>query len=356
MSRKYNFYAGPAILPLEVMKKAQEELLNFNGIGLSVMEISHRSKDFVAVIEGAEEKIRSLLQVPENYSVLFIQGGATLQFGMIPMNLMKGGSADYVNTGAWAKKAIAQAKQFGTVNIAGTSEDENYSYIPGIVQSPGVNYMHITSNETIGGIRFDTFPDTGGVPLVADMSSEIFSRRLDVSKFGLIYAGAQKNMGPAGVTMVIIRNDLVDNSGDDLIPMLSYKSYRKNESMLNTPPTFTIYMVKLVLDWLESRGGIEAMEAANEEKAQVLYDAIDNLQLYKGTAARKDRSRMNVTFRIYPEELEARFINEAKEQGLVGLKGHRSVGGCRASIYNAMTLEGVNELVRFMEKFEKQNR
>jgi phosphoserine aminotransferase len=355
MARKYNFYAGPAILPMEVMKKAQEEFLDFNGFGLSVMEISHRSKQFVEVIEGAEAGIRSLLNVPDNYSVLFIQGGATLQFGMIPMNLLKGRTADYVNTGSWAKKAISQAKMFGTVNITGSSEDKNFSYVPEFKQSPDAEYIHITSNETIGGIRFSEFPDTGDVPLVADMSSEIFSRPVDVSKFGLIYAGAQKNMGPSGVTVVIIRNDLVDNGADGLIPMLSYRSYRENGSMLNTPPTFAIYMVKLVMDWLSERGGLDAMEAVNEEKAKVLYDAIDNLSLYKGAAAVEDRSRMNVTFRIFPEELEAKFLKEADENGLVGLKGHRSVGGCRASIYNAMSLEGVNALVHFMEKFQKAN-
>jgi phosphoserine aminotransferase len=356
MSRKYNFYAGPAILPLEVMEKAQQELLDYNGIGLSIMEISHRSKDFVGVVETAEEKIRSLLDIPDNYSVLFVQGGATLQFGMIPMNFLKGGTADYVNTGSWAKKAIKEAKLFGTVNIAGTSEDRNFSYIPEIDLSPAANYVHLTSNETIGGIQFQSFPETGDVPLIVDMSSDIFSRRLDVSQFGLIYAGAQKNMGPAGVTLVIMRNDLIDDGAENLVSMLSYRSYREHKSLYNTPPCFAIYIVKLVMEWLEANGGLRSMEAVNEEKANVLYDAIDNLSLYKGTAAEHDRSRMNVTFRIYPEELEAKFIKEADAAGLVGLKGHRSVGGCRASIYNAMPLDGVKELVRFMEKFEKENK
>jgi len=356
MNKKYNFYAGPAILPYDVMKKAQDELLNFNGIGLSVMEISHRSKDFVAVCESAEAKIRSLLGVPDNYSVLFLQGGATLQFAMLPMNLLKGGKADYINTGSWAKKAIKEAKLFGSVNIAGSSEDKNFSYIPDIKLSQDAVYVHITSNETIGGIQFQSFPDSGDIPLIIDMSSDIFSRRLDISKFGMIYAGAQKNMGPAGVTLVIMRNDLIENCADNLASMLSYKIHSEKKSLFNTPPTFPIYMVKLVMDWLESNGGIAAMEAKNNEKAKILYDAIDNSSIYTGTAETKDRSKMNVTFRIKPEALEEKFIKKATEHGLIGLKGHRSVGGCRASIYNAMPLEGVKELVRFMEQFEKDNK
>lgn len=356
MNRKYNFYAGPAILPYEVMKKAQDELLDFNGIGLSVMEISHRSKDFVAVADTAVANIKKLLGVPDNYSVMFIPGGATMQFGMIPMNLLQGSSADYVNTGAWAKKAIKEAKLFGTVNIAGTSEDKNFNYIPELNLSDGAQYVHVTSNETIGGIQFQTFPETGDVPMMADMSSDIFSRRLDVSKFGIIYCGAQKNMGPAGVTLVIMRNDLIDKGPDNLTAMLSYKNYRDKDSMYNTPPCFPIYIVKLVTDWLLEQGGLEAVEKNNDEKAKILYDAIDNLSLYNGTANETDRSKMNVTFRINPEKLEAKFIAEATEQGLIGLKGHRSVGGCRASIYNAMPLEGVKALVQFMEKFDKDNK
>jgi len=356
MSRKYNFYAGPAILPMEVMKKAQEEFLNFNGIGLSVVEISHRSKDYMAVIETAEAKIRSLLGVPDNYSVLFIQGGASLQFGMIPMNLLQGGKADYVNTGSWAEKAISEAKLFGTVNVAGSSEDKNYNYIPEAVFSNDAKYVHLTSNETIGGIQYKTFPDTGNIPLIVDMSSDIFCRPLDVSKFGVIYAGAQKNMGPAGVTLVIMRNDLIDGGAEGLTSMLSYKTYRDNGSMYNTPPSFSIYIVKLVMEWLEKNGGLEAMEKTNDEKAKILYDAIDGLSLYKGAANEADRSTMNVTFRVFPEALEEKFTKEATAQGLMGLKGHRSVGGCRASIYNAMPIEGVQELVRFMEKFEKDNK
>lgn len=356
MSKKYNFYAGPAILPYEVMKKAQDDLLDFNGMGLSIMEISHRSKEFTEVIETAEAKIKSLLGVPDNYSVMFIQGGASLQFGMIPMNLLKGGKADYVHTGEWAKKAIKEAKLFGTVNIAGTSEDKNFNYIPNIKLSPDATYVHVTSNETIGGIQYQSFPDTGNIPLIADMSSDIFSRRLDVSKFAMIYAGAQKNMGPAGVTLVIMRNDLIENAADNLTTMMSYKTHMEKKSMYNTPPCFAVYIVKLVLEWLENNGGLEAMEKRNDEKAKLLYDAIDNLSLFTGTAEKKDRSKMNVTFRLSTEELEAKFISEATKQGLIGLKGHRSVGGCRASIYNAMSIEGVKELVKFMEKFQKDNK
>jgi phosphoserine aminotransferase len=356
MNKIYNFYAGPAILPHDVMKRAQEELLDFNGIGLSIMEISHRSKDFEAVIGTAEQKIRKLIGVPDNYSVMFIQGGASLQFGMVPMNLLKGAKADYLNTGAWAKKAIEEAKLFGTPTIAGSSKDKNFNYVPSFQLSGDAVYAHVTSNETIGGIQMHSFPDTGNTPLIADMSSDIFSRKLDVSKFGMFYAGAQKNIGPAGVTLVIMRNDLIDKCADGLVTMLSYKTYREHKSLYNTPPCFPIYILKLVMDWLEENGGLEAMEKKNNEKAALLYNAIDNSSIYKGAAEVKDRSQMNVTFRIFPEELEGKFVKEAEAHGLLGLPGHRSVGGCRASIYNAMPIEGVKELVRFMEKFEKENK
>jgi phosphoserine aminotransferase len=357
MDRKYNFYAGPAILPLKVMKKIQAELLDLRGIGLSILEISHRSKDFTAIIESAEAKVRKLFGVPDNYTVLFQQGGATLQFAMVPMNLLQGGTADYVNTGSWAKKAIKEAKLFGNVNVAGSSEDQNFNYIPKDLKlTPGAQYVHVTSNETIGGIQWQQFPDTAGVPLVVDMSSDIFSRQLDVASFGIIYAGAQKNMGPAGVTLVIIHNDLVEQSADNLASMLSYKVQADKKSVFNTPPCFAIYVVDLVMDWIESRGGLAAIEEVNNEKAGLLYDYMDNSHLYKGAANKEDRSKMNVTFRIQPEELEAKFIQEAGAAGLIGLKGHRSVGGCRASIYNAMPLEGVKGLVRFMEKFERENK
>ncbi len=357
MGSKYNFYAGPAILPHEVMKKSQDELLDYNGIGFSVMEISHRSRDFDSIIKGAEDKVRSILGVPDNYAVLFLQGGATLQFAMIPMNLLKRGKADYVNTGSWARKAIKEAKLFGTVNIAGSSEDSNFNYIPAELNlSSDAAYVHITSNETIGGIQWAEFPDTGNVPLIADMSSDIFSRVLDVSKFALIYAGAQKNMGPAGVTLVIIRDDLVEASADNLASMLSYKVMAAEKSLFNTPPCFAVYMVKLVMEWIEMKGGLSALEGINNDKAKLLYQTIDNSTLYRGTAREKDRSKMNVTFRLTTEELETKFVKEAEQAGLIGLKGHRSVGGCRASIYNAMPLEGVKTLAAFMEKFEKENK
>jgi len=357
MVKKYNFYAGPAILPEEVLKKAQAELLDFNGIGLSIMEISHRSKDFEAVVKGAEDKVKSLLGVPENYTVLFLQGGATLQFGMVPMNFLKGGKADYVNTGAWAKKAIKEAKLFGTVNVAGSSEDGNFNYVPESLKlSTDAAYVHVTSNETIGGIQWADFPDMGKAPLIADMSSDILSRRIDVSKFALIYAGAQKNMGPAGVTMVIIRNDLLEACPENIITMMSYKVHAGEKSLYNTPPCFAIYIVKLVLDWIEKQGGVSVIEKRNDEKAALLYGMIDRGDFYKGTAKPKDRSKMNVTFRLPSEELEEKFIKEATAAGLVGLKGHRSVGGCRASLYNAMTIDGVKTLVDFMDKFEKTHK
>ena len=357
MAKKYNFNPGPAVLPQEVLKKAQSELLDFNGTGLSIMEISHRSKEFESVINTAEAKVRTLLGVPANYSILFLQGGASLQFSMVPMNLLKGGIADYIYTGEWSKKAIKEAKLNGTVHIAASSEDSHFNSIPEIYSfSPEAAYVHLTSNETIGGIQWTRFPDTGKVPLIADMSSDIFSRAIDVQKFGLIYAGAQKNLGPAGVTMVIIRNDLVEQSADNLPTILSYKTHAKEKSLYNTPPCFAIYIVKLVLDWIESKGGLKAIEAANNEKAKLLYDMIDSTSFYRGTAAVPYRSKMNVTFRMGSEELEEKFIAEAKKGGFIGLKGHRSVGGCRASIYNAMSLEGVRELVRFMEKFAGENR
>ena len=354
--KKHNFYAGPAILPKDVLEKAKSELTDLNGIGLSVMEISHRSKDFDAIITTAEENFKKLLNIPDNYHVLFLQGGASQQFGMIPMNLLNGGTADYVNTGAWAKKAIKEGKLFGTVNIAASSEDKNFSYIPKKFDfSAESKYVHITSNETIGGVQFNKFPDTGNVPLIGDMSSDIMSKKLDISKFGMIYAGAQKNIGPSGVTLVIIRDDLVQNSADGITTMLSYKTHADKKSLYNTPPSFGIYLIKLVTDWLIDLGGIEAIEKINENKANLLYNKIDSGNFYNGTANREDRSKMNITFRLKAEELEKKFIEEATAAGLIGLKGHRSVGGCRASIYNALPLESVQELVKFMDEFEKNN-
>lgn len=354
--KKHNFYAGPAILPAAVLEKAKSELTDLNGIGLSVMEISHRSKDFDAIITSAEQNFKKLLNIPENYHVLFLQGGASLQFGMIPMNLLKGGSADYVNTGAWAKKAIKEAKLYGTVNVAASSEDKNFSYIPKNYNFSGnSNYVHVTSNETIGGIQFNNFPDTGDIPLIADMSSDIMSKNLDVKKFGLIYAGAQKNIGPSGVTLVIIRDDLVQASAEGLTTMLSYKTHAAEKSLYNTPPSFGIYLIKLVTEWLIDLGGISAIEKLNEKKAALIYDKLDSGDFYNGTAAKEDRSKMNVTFRLKSEELEKKFIEEATAAGFIGLKGHRSVGGCRASIYNALPLESVQALVNFMDEFESKN-
>ncbi len=356
MTKKINFYAGPAVLPQAVMKKAQEELLSLNGIGLSVMEISHRSKDFDAIINSAKDKMRKLYEVPENYEIMFLQGGASLQFGMLPMNFLKGGSADYVNTGAWAKKAIKEGKVFGNVNIVASSEDKNFSYIPKDIKvSKDAAYMHVTSNETIGGIQYKEFPQTEDVPLIADMSSDILCRKVDVSKFGVIYAGAQKNIGPSGVTVVIMRKDLIEKGDDKLTTMLQYRTHAEKGSLYNTPPCFSIYIVKLVMDWIEENGGIDAINKINEQKASSIYEVIDDGDYYKGTAAKEDRSIMNVTFRLPNEELEAKFIKEATEAGMIGLKGHRSVGGCRASIYNAMTLEGVETLCKFMKEFKKNN-
>lgn len=358
MARKYNFNPGPAVLPEEVLKIAQAELLDYKGTGMSIMEISHRSKDFEAVITGAEQKIRSVFGVSDNYSVLFLQGGASLQFGMVPMNFLQGGSADYVNTGSWAKKAIKEAKLFGKVNIAASSEDKNFTYIPDKFNFMlDAKYIHITSNETIGGIQWQSFPETGNIPLIADMSSDIMSRRIDVSKFALIYAGAQKNLGAAGVTVVIIRNDLVDKCPDNITTMLSYKTHVNEKSLYNTPPCFAVYIVKLFMEWIEQMGGLSVIEERNNKKAKLLYEAIDNSNsYYRGTADPKDRSKMNVTFRLPSEALEEKFVNEAKNAGLIGLKGHRSVGGCRASLYNAMTIEGVQALVDFMGKFAKNNK
>ncbi|MBN1197291.1 MAG: 3-phosphoserine/phosphohydroxythreonine transaminase [Candidatus Aminicenantes bacterium] len=356
MSRKYNFYAGPAVLPREVMEKAQSELLNLNGIGLSILEISHRSKDFDEIIQGAEAKIRSLMGISDDYVVLFLQGGASLQFGMVPMNFLKGGTADYVNTGAWAKKAIKEANLFGKVHVAGSSEDEGYSYIPTNLDfSSGAAYVHITSNETIGGIQWKEYPDTAETPLMADMSSDIMCRKIDVNRFGLIYAGAQKNIGPAGVTLVIMRRELLDQVEDGLTTMLSYRTHADKGSMYNTPPCFAVYMVKLMMDWVEAQGGVAAVEQINHRKASLVYDTIDADDFYRGTARKEDRSIMNVTFRLPSEDLEALFVKEATASGLMGLKGHRSVGGCRASIYNSMTLEGVEVLADFMRNFRSQH-
>ncbi len=356
--RIFNFNAGPAALPLPVLQEAQEDLLNYKGEGISVLEMSHRSKTFDGIIKDAERLMKEVMGIPEGYKVLFMQGGATLQFAAVPMNIMQDSQfAEYVNTGSWSKKAIAEAEKLGrTVKIVASSEDENFSYIPGnISASQEAAYLHITSNNTIAGTQFASYPDPGRVDLVCDMSSDINCRKIDVSQFALIYAGAQKNMGPSGVTIVIIREDLLEKSPADLPTMISYKIIGGKDSLYNTPPTFGIYLIKLVLEWMQRSGGIEKIEQINRQKARLLYDAIDKTDFYRGTVRKDSRSLMNVTFRLPSEELEQKFVAEALENGMLGLKGHRSVGGIRASIYNAVPLAAVQTLVDFMDTFEKAN-
>lgn len=360
MDRVYNFSAGPSMLPEEVLKKAQEELVIYGDTGMSVMEMSHRSKAYQNIIDGAEATLREIMNIPENYKVLFLQGGASSQFAMIPLNLFGNSKkADYVNTGQWSKKAIAEAKRYGSVNVIASSEDTTFNYIPELDQntfSPDADYFYITTNNTIYGTRFTHLPDTGSVPLVADMSSNILSEVYDINKFGIIFAGAQKNMGPAGLTVVIIRDDLIGHAMDITPTMFNYKTHADNGSMFNTPPTYSIYIAKLVYEWVKEMGGVSAMQKINEEKAGLLYDFLDSSSFYKGTVVPKDRSLMNIPFVSPSEELDAKFVKEASAQGLVNLKGHRSVGGMRASIYNAMPIEGVRALVDFMKKFEVENR
>ncbi len=359
MARAFNFSAGPATLPLEVLKKAQEELIDYKGTGMSVMEMSHRSKEFIAITETAIENLKKLMNIPSNYHVLFLQGGASTQFAMVPLNLFhKSKKADIVNTGAWSKKAITEAKRYGQVNVVASSEDKTFTYIPKLTADmfdKDADYVHITTNNTIYGTVFTSLPEVGNVPLVADMSSNILSQEYDVSKFGLIYAGAQKNIGPSGVTVVIIRDDLVGHALDFTPTMLNYKTHVDNESMFNTPPCYSIYIAGLVFEHLLSLGGVPAMEKLNREKADVLYDFLDQSGLFKGTVVKEDRSIMNIPFVTGNEELDAKFISEAGKLGFKTLKGHRSVGGMRASIYNAMPKEGVVKLVEFMDKFEKEN-
>jgi phosphoserine aminotransferase len=358
VERIFNFNPGPAALPLPVLEEIQASFLDYGGSGMSITEISHRSKWFDDIINDAAERTRRLLDLSQEYRVLFLQGGASLQFAMIPMNFLANGqSADYVDTGTWSTKAVKEAQILKkTIRVAASSADENYAYIPtDISVDPQAVYVHITSNNTIKGTQWQRFPDTGGVPLVADMSSDIMSRPVDAAPFGMIYAGAQKNIGPAGVCMVIVREDLLATVPEDLPSMLSYKTYAAKNSMYNTPPCFAVYAVQLVLKWLEETiGGLEKMAAINREKAQRLYDFIDASGFYRPTAAADSRSMMNVTFRLADEDLEKRFVEEAAANDLGGLKGHRSVGGCRASIYNATTLEAVDALIDFMQRFEAQ--
>jgi phosphoserine aminotransferase len=357
--RIFNFSAGPAVLPVPVLEEAQRDMVSLPGVGMSVMEISHRSKTFDDIIGRTEASLRDLLKIPSNYHVLFLQGGASLQFSMVPMNFLPaGGSADYILTGSWGKKALKEAKKVGAVNVAATMADGGFTRVPSrdeISLSPHAAYVHITSNETIEGVQWKREPDAGDVPLVVDSSSDILSREIDINKYGLIYAGAQKNMGPSGVTLVIVRDDLLQRIPENLPTMLDYGIHVQNKSLYNTPNTWGIYIMGLVCKWLQDLGGLAGMEQQNDEKAQLLYDAIDATDFYRGHADVDCRSTMNVTFRLPAEELDKKFVAEATAQGLDGLKGHRSVGGIRASIYNAFPRAGVETLVSFMKDFERRN-
>jgi phosphoserine aminotransferase len=357
--RIFNFSAGPAVLPLPVLEEAQRDLVALPGVGMSVTEISHRSKTFEGLLTRAIDDFRALSGLPANYKMLLLQGGASLQFSMVPMNLLTGGrTADYVDTGTWADKAIIEAKKVGTVNVTGSTKADNYNRIPSaseISLTAGAAYVHITTNNTIEGTQFKTLPDTGDVPLVADASSDILSGPCDFSRFGLVYAGAQKNLGPSGVTLVLVRDDLLERSTKALPTMLNYKVLSDNNSLYNTPNTFGVYILGLTMKWLKSVGGIAGIAAINARKAATLYAEIDRTGFYRGTAQKESRSVMNVTFRLPSEDLEKRFNAEATAAGLDGLKGHRSVGGMRASIYNAFPEEGVAALVEFMKEFERKN-
>ncbi len=357
--RVYNFSAGPAMMPEQVLKRAADEMLEYGDSGQSVMEMSHRSKEYQAIIDSVEAKLRQVMSIPDNYKVLFLQGGASSQFAMIPLNLMnRNNKADFVITGQWANKAYQEASRYGKCNVVASSKDKTFSYIPELDKSkfdPEADYFHICYNNTIYGTRFNELPDTGDVPLIADMSSCILSEPVDVSKFGLIYAGAQKNMGPAGLTVVIIREDLIGNAMDITPTMFNYKIHADNGSMYNTPPTYGIYILGLVLDWIIEKGGLAEMAKLNRRKAELLYNYLDSSKLFKATVSGKDRSLMNVPFVTGSDELDAKFVSEAKKEGLINLKGHRTVGGMRASIYNAMPYEGVEKLVEFMRKFEAEN-
>ncbi len=358
MARVHNFNAGPAAMPLEVIEQAQSELPDLAGSGLSVMEMSHRSGEFQAIIDGAESRIRRLMRIPEDYAVLFLQGGASLQFAMIPMNLRRSGkSADYVDTGSWASKAIKEARITGSTNVAWSGKGDSYTRIPKAGElklMPDAEYLHICSNETIGGIRWMQFPKTNA-PLIADMSSEILSRSVDVSEFAMIYAGAQKNLGPSGLAIVIMRKDLAERAPENVPTFLNYSTHISSGSLYNTPNTWAIYMVDLTCSWVESKGGVSSLEKINEKKAAVLYDVIDSSDFWRSPVEKESRSVMNVVWRLPDETLEEQFIAQARREGMIGLKGHRAVGGIRASIYNAVPLESVAALASFMKEFEKKN-
>jgi len=359
VGRIYNFSAGPAVLPEEVLKEAAEEMLDYKGSGMSVMEMSHRSKVYEEIIQEAEKDLRELVNIPDNYKVLFLQGGASLQFAMVPVNLMKNRVADYIITGQWAKKAYEEAKLYGTANAIASSADKTFSYIPDCSDLPiseNADYVYICENNTIYGTKFKKLPNTKGKTLVADVSSCFLSEPIDVTKYGLLFAGAQKNVGPAGVVIAIIREDLIPEETLPGTPtMMKYKIHAENKSLYNTPPCYGIYICGKVFKWIKNVGGLEAMKAHNEKKAKILYDFLDNSKLFRGTVVKEDRSLMNVPFVTGSEELDAKFVKEAKAAGFENLKGHRTVGGMRASIYNAMPIEGVERLVEFMEKFEREN-
>jgi len=357
MSRIFNFSAGPAMLPAEVLARAGDEMLDWRGTGMSVMEMSHRGKEFISIAEEAEADLRELLAIPAGYKVLFLQGGATLQFAQVPMNLLHGkGKADYVVTGEWSKKAIKEAKNYCDAAVAATSEDRNFTYAPKQWKvRDDAAYVHYCSNETIGGVEFHGVPYNGKVPLVADASSHFLSRPVDVAKYALIYAGAQKNAGPAGLTFVIVREDLIGKAAKGTPTVMDYKLQADADSMLNTPATYAMYVAGLVFKWLKQMGGLPAIEKVNIQKAQLLYDFLDSSAFFKNPVAKEDRSRMNVPFTLAKPDLDAQFLKGAEAQGMVQLKGHRSVGGMRASIYNAMPLEGVQRLVEYMRDFEKQH-
>ena len=361
MARVYNFSAGPSMLPESVLKTAAAEMLDYKGTGQSVMEMSHRSKEYGAIITEAEALLREIMNIPDNYKVLFLQGGASTQFAAIPLNFMNGsGKADYVITGQWAKKAAQEAARYGEVNIVASSADKTFSYIPKLDKStftPDADYFYICMNNTIYGTVYHELPETGDVPLIADISSCFLSEPLDVTKFGMLYGGAQKNVAPAGVTICIIREDLLGKARDICPTMLNYQIHADNGSMYNTPPCYTIYIMKLVLEWIKNEvGGLEKMKELNERKAKILYDFLDSSELFKGTVVPEDRSLMNVPFVTGDADLDAKFVKEATAAGFINIKGHRTVGGMRASIYNAMPIEGVEKLVAFMKKFEEENK
>lgn len=359
MSRVYNFSAGPSMLPESVLNKAAAEMLDYQGSGQSVMEMSHRSKIYKTIIDGAEALLRELMNIPDNYKVLFLQGGASTQFAAIPLNFMnKSGKADYIVTGQWAKKALAEAQKYGDAKAVASSADKTFTYIPKTKREdfrPDADYVYICMNNTIYGTVYHELPDTGDIPLIADISSCFLSEPLDVSKFAMVYGGAQKNVAPAGLTIAIIREDMLGNARDITPTMLNYQIHADNGSMYNTPPCYTIYICKLVLEWIQNLGGLEKMKLRNEAKAKILYDFLDSSKMFRGTVVPEDRSLMNVPFVTDSDELNAKFIKQAEEAGFVNLKGHRTVGGMRASIYNAMPVEGVEKLVAFMKKFEEDN-